>query len=305
MRPLPTIAIMAALLAGSLPPLSAEDIPLDNRAYPPAVASRDLTTPADLGIPAAATKPISLPATQNPSVGSVAATAMNHEVTASRAGTRRTPALYTGIRTNQRVLALTFDDGPSAELTPKLLDLLRKEGIRATFFVIGTNVQAHPEIARRIVAEGHEIANHSWSHPQLPRLGAERLEQEIQNTTDIIEQTTGQRVTMMRPPYGAINGRVKDAIIKTHGLDLLLWSVDPRDWTRPGPEAVERRLLAGAAPGAIMLCHDIHPGTIAAMPDTIAQLKAKGYSFATVSELIAMDEPPPPKPVAAPKAKKV
>ncbi len=297
MRSSITFATTAALLIGSLGLLRAEDIPLDNQAHLQAPGAHDLTTPADLLMTPASVGP----AAENPRQWSSPPQSPN-EIAAPRAA--RAPAIYNSVHTNRRVLALTFDDGPSAELTPKLLDLLRKEGIRATFFVIGSNVQAHPDIARRIVAEGHEIANHSWSHPQLPRLGAERLEQEIQNTTDIIEQTTGQRVTMMRPPYGAINERVKHAIIKTHGLDLLMWSVDPRDWTRPGPEAIERRLLAGAAPGAIMLCHDIHSGTIAAMPDTIAQLKAKGYSFATVSELIAMDEPPPPKPAATPKAKK-
>ncbi|MBJ7327988.1 MAG: polysaccharide deacetylase family protein [Chthoniobacterales bacterium] len=288
---------MVSLLIGSSALLCAEGIPLDNQAHLQAAGAHDLTTPADLVMP----PPSVGPAAESPRQWSKPLQPTN-EIAAPRVA--RVPATYNSVHTNRRVLALTFDDGPSAELTPKLLDLLKKEGVRATFFVIGSNVQAHPDIARRIVAEGHEIANHSWSHPQLPRLGAERLEQEIKNTTDIIEQTTGQRVTMMRPPYGAINERVKNAIIKTHGLDLLMWSVDPRDWTRPGPEAVERRLLAGAAPGAIMLCHDIHSGTIAAMPGTIAQLKAKGYSFATVSELLAMDEPRPPKPAVA-KPKKV
>ncbi|MEY4299264.1 MAG: hypothetical protein RIR25_500 [Verrucomicrobiota bacterium] len=297
MRPPITFAVMVALLIGNSALLCAEDIPLDNQAHSQVTTPHDLTTTADLGVTPAAVRPAEESPSQLLSPPQPA-----NEIAAPRAA--RAPAIYNSVHTNRRVLALTFDDGPSAELTPKLLDLLKKEGIRATFFVIGSNVQAHPDIARRIVAEGHEIANHSWSHPQLPRLGAERLEQEIKNTTDIIEQTTGHRVTMMRPPYGAINERVKNAIIKTHGLDLLMWSVDPRDWTRPGPEAVERRLLAGAAPGAIMLCHDIHPGTIAAMPDTIAQLKAKGYSFATVSELLAMDEPRPPKPAVA-KPKKV
>lgn len=206
---------------------------------------------------------------------------------------KKPPALYNSVRTTRPVVALTFDDGPHGTLTPKLLDILRAEGVHATFFVLGENVALHPEIARRIVAEGHEIANHSWDHPSLPKVSAARLDKELRSTTEIIEKTTGQKVTMMRPTYGALNDRVEKAILENYGLDIILWSVDPRDWKRPGAGVVTRRLVDGASPGAILLVHDIHPGTIAAMPDTIAQIKAKGYSFATVSDLLAMDEPAP------------
>lgn len=208
-------------------------------------------------------------------------------------------AVHNSSRTKRPVVALTFDDGPHGVLTPKLLDILRAEGVRATFFVLGQNVSLYPDIARRIVAEGHEIASHSWSHPSLPSVSASRFDREMRDTTDIIEKTTGQRVTMMRPPYGALNDRVKRALLEDYKLDVILWDVDPRDWRRPGPGVVTRRLVDGAHPGAILLAHDIHSGTIAAMPDTIQQLKAKGYSFATVGELLAMDEPPvapPPVP---------
>ena len=205
--------------------------------------------------------------------------------------TGRAPALYNSVRTTNPVVALTFDDGPHGTLTPKLLDILAREGVHATFFVLGTNVAMYPDIAKRIVAEGHEIANHSWEHPSLPRVSAERLDRELGRTTEIIEKTTGQKVTMMRPTYGALNDRVEKSLLEDYKLDVILWSVDPRDWKRPGADTVTRRLVGGAHPGAILLAHDIHPGTIAAIPGTIAQLKAKGYSFATVSELIAMDEP--------------
>ena len=207
------------------------------------------------------------------------------------AAARRAPALYNSVRTTKPVLALTFDDGPHGTLTPKLLDILREQGVRATFFVLGENVAMYPDIARRIVAEGHEIANHSYDHPSLPTVGAARLDREIRDTTALIEKTTGQKVAVMRPTYGALNERVKKALLEDYKLDVILWSVDPRDWKRPGPGVVTKRLVSGAHPGAILLAHDIHPGTIAAVPDTIAQLKAKGYTFATVSELIAMDDP--------------
>lgn len=214
------------------------------------------------------------------------------------------PGLFNSVHTSQPVVALTFDDGPHGQLTPQLLDILRDQGIHATFFVLGSNVAAHPEIARRIVNEGHEIANHSWDHPSLPRVSAERLDREIRSTSDIIEKTTGHKVTMMRPTYGALNDRVRHSLIDDYGLDVILWSVDPFDWKRPGPGVVTRRLVSGAHPGAILLAHDIHPGTIAAMPDTIAQLKAKGYRFATVSELLDMAEPMPPPPPAEPRTAK-
>lgn len=212
------------------------------------------------------------------------------------------PGLFNSVHTSQPVLALTFDDGPHGQLTPQLLDILREQGVHATFFVLGSNVAAYPDIARRIVSEGHEIANHSWDHPSLPRISAERLDREIRTTSDIIEKTTGHKVTIMRPTYGALNDRVQHALIDDYGLDVILWSVDPRDWKRPGADVVTRRLVSGAHPGAILLAHDIHPGTIAAMPATIAQLKAKGYRFVTVSELLSMAEPAPPP--AEPKAVK-
>lgn len=235
---------------------------------------------ADTPMPAA-TNGVPLAATNQPSAGS--------SVQAPPA--RRAPALYNSVRTTNPVVALTFDDGPHGTLTPKLLDILAREGVHATFFVLGENVELYPDIAKRIVAEGHEIANHSWQHPSLPRVSAERLDRELRKTSDIIEQTTGHKVTVMRPTYGALNDRVQKSLIEDYKLDVILWSVDPRDWKRPGPSVVARRMVSGAHPGAILLAHDIHPGTIAAMPQTIAGLKAKGYSFATVSELLAMDDP--------------
>ena len=214
----------------------------------------------------------------------------------------RAPSSYNSVNTARPLLALTFDDGPHPELTPRLLDILRHEGVRATFYVIGRNVQTYPEIARRIVAEGHEIANHSWSHPRLTALSSARLRSELSQTSDVIQRVTGRRPTNMRPPYGAINDRVRQAIYRDHGLDVIMWSVDPLDWKRPGAEVVRRRMVEGAAPGGILLAHDIHPGTIEAMPGTIKDLKAKGYGFATVSQLLALQEPYAPRPATAPGA---
>ncbi len=202
----------------------------------------------------------------------------------------RVPSRYNAVKTSRPVLALTFDDGPHPELTPKLLDILRQKGVRATFYVIGSNVAKYPEIARRIVSEGHEIANHSYTHPALTKIGAARVHDEIAKTSDVIQQVTGRRPATMRPPYGAINATVERSLLQDHGLDVVLWSVDPLDWRRPGASEVTRRLVDGAHPGAILLAHDIHPGTIEAMPETISRLKAKGYYFATVGQLRALQD---------------
>ena len=206
-------------------------------------------------------------------------------------------------------LALTFDDGPHGKLTPKLLDLLGRRGVKSTFYVIGRNVEAYPDIARRIVAEGHEIANHTWTHPQLSRLSAARVADELRRTHDKVLEVTGVRMTNLRPPYGAFNDNVRRVAFDRHGYDTIMWSVDPLDWKYRNSSRVTRELVKGAAPGAVLLCHDIHPSTIAAVPPTLDQLLGRGFRFVTVAELMAMDKsgrqdlnlrPPGPKPGALP-----
>jgi peptidoglycan/xylan/chitin deacetylase (PgdA/CDA1 family) len=193
-------------------------------------------------------------------------------------------------------IALTFDDGPNAKLTPKLLDLLATRHIKATFFVIGQNVAENPEIVARAAREGHEIGNHSWSHPSLNKLSDEAVRRELQKTDEAIRSATGNRPTLLRPPYGSITTRQKKWIADEFGYKVILWDVDPLDWKRPGPNAVCNRIVRNTRAGSIVLSHDIHPGTIEAMPATIDQLEAKGFKFVTVSELISMATPETPKP---------
>ena len=183
-------------------------------------------------------------------------------------------------------IAMTFDDGPSATLTPKLLDLLATHHIKATFFVIGENVAEHPEIVARAAREGHEIANHSWSHPNLAKLSDESVRRQLWRADDAIKNATGKRPTLLRPPYGSITEREKRWIHDEFGYQIVLWDVDPYDWKRPGPAVVRNRILQETRPGSIVLSHDIHPGTIEAMPSTFDALEAKGFKFVTVSELI-------------------
>ena len=198
-------------------------------------------------------------------------------------------------------IAMTFDDGPHGTLTPKLLDLLAARKIKATFFVVGQCAAEFPAIVARAAREGHEIANHSWSHPNLGKMSDEAVKRELQKTDDAIKAATGTRPTLMRPPYGSITARQKAWIHETFGYRIIIWDVDPLDWKRPGPSVVTHRILNETRSGSIILSHDIHPPTIEAMPETFEQLQAKGFKFVTVSELLAMARPAPPKPSPTPR----
>jgi peptidoglycan/xylan/chitin deacetylase (PgdA/CDA1 family) len=207
------------------------------------------------------------------------------------------PAIsFNSVHVDGPYIAMTFDDGPSAALTPKLLDILAAHHIKATFFVLGEMVAEHPEILARAAREGHEIASHSWSHPNLAKMSQESVRSQLQRTDDEIKSAIGKRPTLFRPPYGSITEREKRWIHDEFGYDIILWDVDPLDWKRPGPAVVRSRILKETRPGSIVLSHDIHPGTIEAMPSTFDELEAKGFKFVTVSELLGMATPVTPHP---------
>ena len=197
---------------------------------------------------------------------------------------------YNSVKTDQKILAMTFDDGPHPSLTPKLLDILKERNIKCTFFLIGRQVKMYPDIVRRIVAEGHELGNHTWTHCSLTSRSDAQIRSEMQQSADAVYEVAGVRPQLMRPPYGAINSRIKDMIFSEFGYATIMWSVDPMDWRRPGVSVVTSRLVNGAHPGAIMLAHDIHPPTIQAMPAMFDQLIAKGYQFVTVSQLMNLEK---------------
>ncbi|MEA3210156.1 MAG: peptidoglycan-N-acetylglucosamine deacetylase [Chthoniobacter sp.] len=200
-------------------------------------------------------------------------------------------------------LAMTFDDGPHAENTPRLLDMLKQRGLKATFFVVGQCAAENPNIMKRIVEEGHEIANHSWSHPSLNKMGEGAVTDQLQRTHDVIVQTTGVTPKLMRPPYGAFTANQAKWANHKWGYKVILWDVDPLDWKIRNAEHVKGAILKGAVSGSIILSHDIHKTTIDAMPGTLDGLSAKGFKFVTVSELIAMDRPVVPKPKTTPAPK--
>jgi peptidoglycan/xylan/chitin deacetylase (PgdA/CDA1 family) len=200
-------------------------------------------------------------------------------------------------------IALTFDDGPHGANTPRLLEMLKQRGIKATFFCVGECVAEFPEIAKRIVNEGHEIANHSWSHPQLSVMSESSVREQLEKTHQAIKQATGIEPKLFRPPYGAFTQRQRNWAHAVYGYRIILWDVDPLDWKIRNSAHVESEILKQTVPGSIILSHDIHKSTVDAMPATLDALIAKGYKFVTVSELLAMDKPVVPKAKSAPTTK--
>jgi len=201
-----------------------------------------------------------------------------------------TQTTYFSVPVSEPYLAMTFDDGPHPSNTPRLLDMLKQRNIKATFFVVGTNSQAYPAILKRIAAEGHEIANHTWTHANITTLSTDALRRELKDSSAAIFTATGTAPTLFRPPYGATSTNIKALIKSEFGFPTITWSVDPEDWKRPGVSVVTERLVSGARPGAILLAHDIHKPTIDAMPATFDRLLAKGFKFVTVSQLIALGQ---------------
>jgi peptidoglycan-N-acetylglucosamine deacetylase len=234
-------------------------------------------------------------------LGAEPTSATQAAVKQTRAAPEESRITFNSVHVDGPYIAMTFDDGPSATLTPELLDLLAARHIKATFFVIGQNVAEYPEIVARAAREGHEIANHSWSHPNLAKMSDESVRRQLRQTDDAIKSATGKRPALMRPPYGSITDREKRWIHDEFGYDIILWDVDPYDWKRPGPAVVRNRILSETRPGSIVLSHDIHPGTIEAMPSTFDALEAKGFKFVTVSELIGMAVPETPRPSPSPR----
>jgi peptidoglycan/xylan/chitin deacetylase (PgdA/CDA1 family) len=201
--------------------------------------------------------------------------------------------VYTSVQINQPYIAITFDDGPHVTNTPRLLNMLKERNIKATFFVVGQCAKEYPSIIRRILAEGHEIGSHTYTHRSLPTLSEDTVRQEITKTDAAVTEAANYHMRVMRPPYGATNLRIKKWFYDEFGYPTILWDVDPFDWKKPGASVVKSRIVSGTRNGSIILCHDIHAGTIDAMPDTLDTLLAKGFHFVTVSQLLNMEQSAP------------
>lgn len=195
-------------------------------------------------------------------------------------------------RTKDKLIALTFDDGPDVINTPHILNVLEQEQVSATFYLVGDKVQQLPELVEKIALAGHEIGNHSWSHQDLRNLGNENiLDSELLPTSELIFRVTGDFPTNVRPPYGAIRDDTI-AFLSRQGWKVINWSIDSFDWDKAqnSSQEIVNKVLSYHHPGAIILMHTNQKlnGTVLALPTIIATLRDEGYTFVTVSELLGL-----------------
>jgi len=186
----------------------------------------------------------------------------------------------------KKMVALTFDDGPNPATTPKVLETLEKYNAKATFFMLGQQVKANPDLTKDVQSRGHEIGNHSWSHPVLPSLPDARIKEEVLNTNAVIKETLGDEPTVFRPPYGAVNDKVRAHL--TH--PVIMWDVDTLDWKHRSPAQLLDFVKKYTHDRSIILMHDIHQSTADGLDQVMQFLQNEGYQFVTVSELRAVEE---------------
>ena len=219
---------------------------------------------------------------------------------ATKAATNNGKISFSSCTVEGKEIAITFDDGPHKTNTPQLLDILKQRGIRATFFVVGQNATEYPDILKRIVAEGHELANHSYTHPVLASMSQSAVHEQLDKTHQAVLKATGVSMKLLRPPYGALSEPQRRTANSEFGYKVILWSVDPLDWKVRDAARVQNEIVSHTQAGSIVLAHDIHKSTVDAMPETLDKLTEKGFKFVTVSELLALDRPAAPKPAADP-----
>ena len=181
-----------------------------------------------------------------------------------------------------RKVAITFDDGPHPEYTPRLLDGLKERGVKATFFVTGENANANPEIIKRMSEEGHLIGNHTYSHIELTSSNRETYKQELIKTNAVIKEITGKDTIYVRPPYGLWDKRFETEL----NMFPVLWTVDPCDWCCNSDSCITQRVMKDVKDGSIILLHDYYDTSVKAALEVVDELKKQGYSFVTVDEML-------------------
>ncbi len=183
----------------------------------------------------------------------------------------------------KNTVALTFDDGPDINYTKKVLAVLKKYNIKATFFVLGGNAKQYPDLIKAILADGHNIENHSMTHPMLTRLNEQQLQYQIGGTNKIIKQLTGKEPVCLRPPYGAYNKQVK-AVAAANGLQVINWDLNSFDYERRGTDKLVAWVTKKAGPGSVILMHDGGPRqqTVDALPQIIEYYKSRGIGFSQI-----------------------
>lgn len=183
---------------------------------------------------------------------------------------------------NEKRVALTFDDGPNPKTTPEVLKTLDEYQVKATFFLLGTNVKSNPDIVKEIKKANHEIASHTNAHSDLTTLTPEQVKADIDKSDQAIKEITGEKPAYIRPPYGAVNKKVAEIIKRP----LIQWSVDSNDWSLKNKEKIAERVKLTVYPGSIILLHDIQEQSTKALPDILRFLKAENYELVTISELL-------------------
>ena len=184
-----------------------------------------------------------------------------------------------------KYVAITFDDGPSGKITQNLLTGLEERGVKATFFLCGYRIKTYKTLPQTILDYGHEIGLHTNNHATLTKLDAAGIREELEGMMPMLPE--GYKVTLMRPPGGAFNSRVKE-VCKDMGLSVVMWSVDPKDWATSDVSTVTDRVVSGASDGSIILMHDLKSSSVNAALKAIEQLQVQGYEFVTVSQLAAI-----------------
>lgn len=179
-------------------------------------------------------------------------------------------------------IAITFDDGPDPVYTPQLLDGLKERGAKASFFLMGKQAEAHPELVRRMQEEGHLIGNHTYSHIQLNKKNRETFKAELKKTNELLTQITGEEIQFVRPPYGSW-----DKSLETELTMLpVLWNIDPMDWCSSNVSAIVKKVTGKARENAVILMHDEYSSSVTAALEIVDILQKEGYEFVTVDELI-------------------
>ena len=179
-------------------------------------------------------------------------------------------------------ISISFDDGPTPGVTEVVLDELKKRNIRSTFFMIGKRVVAAPDLAKRVLAEGHEVCNHTFNHLKLNSLPDQQVDWEIQKTQDTIGELLNLRPAWLRPPYGAFR-KNQMGIPQSKELGVVFWSVDPRDWSQPGEAKIVDTILTETKAGSIILCHDLHKQTANCIGQVLDGLLERNFEFINMS----------------------
>lgn len=184
-----------------------------------------------------------------------------------------------------KCLALTFDDGPDPAITPQILDTLKRHNARATFFVLGGHVSGNEAILRRIHGEGHEIGNHSWSHPHFTRISLEQARHEIDATQQAILKAGVPAPHLFRPPYGDVN----ETVLAHIPLSVVRWNIDPEDWRPRQQTRLLEHMATYARPGGVAVMHDTEATTLAQLDALLSQLEAQQYTLTTVSDVLGIE----------------